>query len=68
MGCFILNHCDADRVREDFDRSEKLGMDILNACCEPCGEPSKAAASRSYDLVRRVNIVEQTEWLEWVEV
>lgn len=63
----MLNHCDADRIAEDFERSERLGAEIVAADYESLA-PSVPVKSYMAVLVTRTNVVSQQQWQEWVYV
>lgn len=64
----MLNHCDADRIAEDFERSERLGAEIVAAEYEPLPPSPPKPAGYTAVLVTRTNVVSQQQWMEWVYV
>lgn len=61
----MLNHCSAERIAEDFARSEALGQAIIDAEYEPLA-PSAPVAQYIRVLKRTVNVVEDTSALIWI--
>lgn len=56
-----------EKIAADYELSERLGREILDAGCEPLA-PSAPVKSYMAVLVTRTNVVSQQQWMEWVYV